>query len=142
MAHSAAMAAVHWAAFPLGQGWDADGFASQLALPGVFGFVAEPGGLVLARALAGEAELLTLAVVPPARRLGLGRSLLQAAMAEAARRGAATIWLEVAEGNLAGRGLYTASGFTVSGRRPRYYRDGQDALVMRCPLGAALSLSG
>ena len=80
---------------------------------------------------ADEAEILTIAVAPAAHRQGIGAALLAAAMAQAALRGAAAMFLEVAEGNAAARALYAAAGFRQSGRRRRYYPDGADALVLR-----------
>ncbi len=132
-----AMATIHAAAFPPGEAWNAAAFAAQLALPGVFGRLDPRGGLVLARAAGGEAEILTLAVLPAARRTGLGRALMAAAAAEAARRGAGELFLEVAAGNVAARALYAAAGFATVGRRRRYYADGQDALVLRVALTPA-----
>ncbi len=107
--------------------------ALQLGLPGAFGFVDGRGGFVLARVAADEAEVLTLAVMPEARRAGLGRALMVAAMEAAVVRGAAAMLLEVAEGNGAARGLYAALGFSVVGRRRRYY-GAEDALVLRASL--------
>jgi [ribosomal protein S18]-alanine N-acetyltransferase len=80
---------------------------------------------------AGEAEVLTVAVRPAARRAGLGRSLMRALVAEAAGRGAAELFLEVSETNAAARALYAGLGAAQAGRRPRYYPDGSDALVLR-----------
>ncbi len=130
------LAALHAAAFPPEEAWDAAAFAAQLALPGVFARLHPDGGLVLARVAGDEAEILTLAVVPAARRAGLGRALLAAAAAEAASRGARAMFLEVAAANHAARALYAAGGFVPVGRRRRYYADGQDALVLRAALGA------
>ncbi len=79
-----------------------------------------------------EAELGDLAVRPEARGRGVGRTLLLAALDEAERRGARTIFLEVRESNAAARGLYEAAGFAVVDRRAGYYdRPREDALVMR-----------
>jgi [ribosomal protein S18]-alanine N-acetyltransferase len=108
--------------------------ALQLSAPGAFGFVAPASGLVLARTAADEAEILTLAVVPGCRRLGLGRALLRRAMAESACRGAASMVLEVAAPNAPAQALYAAEGFSHVGRRPRYYPCGTDALVLRALL--------
>jgi ribosomal-protein-alanine N-acetyltransferase len=110
----------------------------MLALPHAFGALAPEAGFVLASAIAGQSEILTLAVVPARRRAGLGQALLQAAMAEAGRRGAGEMFLEVATGNAAARALYESAGFRAAGLRRRYYADGADALVLR----AALSPSG
>ena len=137
----AAFAAIHAAAFPFAERWSEAAIATQLALPGVFGFMAEPGGAILARVAADEAEILTLAVVPGARRRGLGRALLDDAQTEAARRGAVSMFLEVAEDNLSARALYAAAGYTEIGRRRCYYPNGGDALVMRRALQPAAATS-
>ncbi len=128
------MAAIHAAAFPAPERWDAEAFAAQLAMPGCVGLIDPEGGLILARVVAGEAEVLTFGVAPEARRRGLGRQLLDAAIVAARARGAAGLFLEVALGNTAAVSLYAAVGFTQVGLRPRYYPDGHDALVLRLPL--------
>jgi ribosomal-protein-alanine N-acetyltransferase len=132
-AHAPAMALIHGAAFPPGSQWGADALAIQLGLPGVFGYVDGRGGFVLARAVADEAEVLTLAVMPAVQRAGLGRALMVAAMDGAAARGARALLLEVAEGNAAARALYAGLGFALVGRRPRYYGQ-EDALILRSTL--------
>jgi ribosomal-protein-alanine N-acetyltransferase len=97
--------------------------------------LAGPLGFIVVRAVAGEAEILTLAVDPEARRWGLGRALVQSAAATAKTLGAEAFWLEVAVDNEAAIALYAATGFEAAGRRPRYYArkggDPVDALVMR-----------
>jgi ribosomal-protein-alanine N-acetyltransferase len=131
MTEAAALAALHAAAFPPADRWGADAIALMLEMPGAF-VVHRPGqGFVLARVAAEEAEILTLAVHPAARRQGHGAALLAAAMAGAVARGAGAMFLEVAEGNAAARALYAAAGFAEVGRRRRYYPDGGDALVLR-----------
>jgi len=130
-AHAAVMAAIHQAAFPPGESWGRDAIALQLALPGVFGSLDARGGMLLGRVAAGEAEVLTLAVMPSMRRQGIAGALLQAAVAEARARGATALFLEVATGNAAARALYGRAGFVEVGRRRRYYADGSDALVLR-----------
>ncbi len=129
-----ALAAIHAAAFPLGERWGADALSLQLGLPGAFGLVDEVGGFVLARVAADEAEILTLAVAPPARRQGRARRLLGAAVTEAGRRGARSMVLEVSVRNEAARALYARAGFAEVGRRPRYYAGGVDALILRAPV--------
>lgn len=126
-----ALAALHAAAFPEGERWGADAIRLMLEMPGAFGLHLPGQGFVLARVAADEAEILTLAVVPGARRQGHGGALLAAAMAGAAARGAAAMFLEVSERNAAARALYAAAGFAEAGRRRRYYPDGADALVLR-----------
>jgi ribosomal-protein-alanine N-acetyltransferase len=132
--HAAALAAVHRAAFPPKEAWSADVIALQLGLPGAFGLIDPTGGMVLARVTAGEAEILTIAVMPAARRLGLGRALLRSAIEHAAKRGASEMFLEVAITNGAARALYAAERFTQVGRRRGYYPGGGDALILRADL--------
>jgi ribosomal-protein-alanine N-acetyltransferase len=132
--HAVALAAIHAAAFPPRERWGADAMALQLGLPGAFGLIDPRGGMVLARVAADEAEILTLAVLPAQRRRGIGRALLDAAAAQAAGCGAATLFLEVSTGNHPAQALYAACGFRPVGHRRRYYPDGADALVLRRPL--------
>ena len=132
--HAAAMAMLHGRAFAARERWGADAIGLQLALPGAFGWIAPAGGMILARVAADEAEVLTLAVDPAARRHGLGRALLEQALATARQRGASAIFLEVASGNGPGRALYAAAGFATVGCRRGYYPGGGDALVLRRPL--------
>ena len=131
IAHAAALAAIHHAAFPPGQRWGADAMALQLALPGVGALLDPRGGMIMLRVAADEAEILTLAVHPAQRRLGIARALLAEAADLAAAHGATALFLEVALRNTGARALYEAAGFTLVGQRRRYYADGDDALVMR-----------
>ncbi len=78
------------------------------------------------------AEILTVGVVPTARRRGLGRQLLAGLVAEAVRRGAREAFLEVRVDNPAALALYEADGFARVGLRPGYYDGGRvDAVTMR-----------
>jgi ribosomal-protein-alanine N-acetyltransferase len=133
-AHAAAMAAIHAASFPPRERWGEDAMRLQLALQGAFAFIDERGGFVLARVAADEAEILTLAVMPSARRSGIGRALLAAAMEGARAQGAAAIFLEVATANTAARALYAGTGFVEVGTRPNDYPGGAAALVLRATL--------
>lgn len=126
-----ALAAIHAEAFETP--WDAASLSALLASPGVF-VVAEADGFILIRVVADEAEILTLAVRPPAWRGGLGARLVEAAVVRAAALGAERMFLEVAEDNAAARALYARAGFHEAGRRRGYYAraDGsrEDALVL------------
>lgn len=132
-AHAELLAALHAECF--NPPWSAEEFTRLLSPPGSFAFVAgigeRPGGFSLAWALAGEAELISIGVAPWARRGGQGLALLSATLEEAARRGAQALFLEVAEGNVAARGLYSRLGFSEAGRRRKYYAGKEDALVLR-----------
>lgn len=78
---------------------------------------------------AGEAELLRIAVDPTARRTGLGRALLEFSEADLQRSGIRNLHLEVRISNSSARALYESQGWRVSGQRPRYYHDGEDAVL-------------
>jgi ribosomal-protein-alanine N-acetyltransferase len=66
------------------------------------------------------------------RRIGVGRSLMEAAIDEAGRRGAMHVLLEVRASNVAAQLLYRDLGFSIVGRRRDYYRlPTEDALVMK-----------
>ena len=73
----------------------------MLDTPGTFA-VAETQGFILVRAIAGEAEILTLAVAPPSRRQGLARRLVEQAVVQALALGAEAMFLEVADDNAPG----------------------------------------
>ncbi len=133
------LAALHATAFAAP--WDAGAFEALLDQAGVFAL--EVGeGFILLRAVADEAEILTLAVRSQARRQGLGARLVREGAAAAAARGATRLFLEVAEDNPAALALYTRAGFAEAGRRPGYYArpDGgpQDALILALNLPATL----
>ncbi len=100
------------------------------------------GGLILARVAADEAEILTLAVAPPAQNHGLGRCLLQAALDHAQTHGASSMFLEVSPANAPALALYARAGFAPVGRRPRYYPGGGDALVLRRALSPGAAAAG
>lgn len=88
-------------------------------------------GMASARRLGDEAHVIRLAVDPAHRRRGVGRALLDGLVAWAADVGAPTLLLEVRAGNTAALALYAGAGFVVDGRRPHYYPDGEDALLLR-----------
>lgn len=133
-AHAAALAAIHASAFPPREAWGEDAITIQLALPGAFGLIDDRGGMLLGRMAADEAEVLTLAVAPEARRQGIATLLLRAAKAHVGARGGTGVFLEVATGNAAALALYAREGFVEVGRRRRYYSDSADALVLRATL--------
>jgi ribosomal protein S18 acetylase RimI-like enzyme len=88
-------------------------------------------------ALTGEplAYIADVQVLPAARRQGLGRRLVEAAIAVARREGMALLTLDVAEGNRAARRLYAAAGFSPEARRLGMRLDGREARGGRLVLG-------
>lgn len=131
------MGAIHVQAFPPGEAWDGPYIAGLMGMPGVFGFLSDAGGMAMARVAADEAELLTIAVLQEARGQGLGGQLLDAVLAEAARRGAARLLLEVSETNAPARALYTSRGARMVGGRRDYYAPGAHALILSLPVPQA-----
>ena len=129
------LARLHARAFD--KAWSMAEIAKLLENPAVFAIVSRsdgPQGFAMAWAAAGDAELLTVAVVPEARRRGVGASLVSAAGVTALVRGAASMHLEVAEDNVAARALYAKLGYEEAGRRHAYYAgEGGfvDAIVMK-----------
>ena len=98
--------------------------------------VAEQDGKVVGSAgllTVGEtAQILTVGVLPAARRQGVGERLVQALVAEAGRRRATEVLLEVRIDNDPARRLYAKLGFAEIGIRRGYYDMGRvDAVVMR-----------
>jgi ribosomal-protein-alanine N-acetyltransferase len=120
--------------------WTEGNFRDALAA-GNLCLVGEQAGALVACAVlqmaAGEAELLTMAVLPAARRRGLGRQLLSELIARAVAYRAVAIWLEVRVSNNAAIGLYREAGFAEIGWRKGYYQSAErreDAIMMRLAL--------
>ena len=99
-----------------------------------------PVGCSLARVAADEAELLGIGVLAAARGAGVGRRLLDSAIATAAGRGAQRMVLEVAADNATAKAMYHAAGFGAVGARDAYYSDdsgdGTDAEIFARDLSA------
>lgn len=90
-------------------------------------------GYVILRLVAGEGEILRIAVDPSERRKGTGRRLTEAAKAAARVAETEKIFLEVRAGNEAAIALYRSCGFKEYGVRKGYYRSpSEDALLMEC----------
>lgn len=77
-----------------------------------------------------EAQLLTVAVKPEEAGKGLGRALLKHVIEAAKEWGCEKVTLEVSAQNAPALRLYASSGFKVVGRRPKFYNDGSDAILM------------
>jgi len=110
--------------------------ASELHVGGAWAMVAlrseELIGYVLFRGVLGEWDVINLFVAPDYRRRGVGRDLMSGALKVIRAQGPATVHLEVGEGNEAAIALYHGLGFSDSGRRAGYYRNGdEDALLIK-----------
>ena len=117
--------------------WDERAVTAELEGPGRRFVVAEDHsghlcGYAVSMTLGDIVDLQRIAVRPERRRTGLATALLDDLLAHT---GAADrMLLEVSERNEAAVAFYTAHGFTRIDVRPRYYRDGSDALVLHRPL--------
>ncbi|MFQ5989016.1 MAG: ribosomal protein S18-alanine N-acetyltransferase [Candidatus Methylomirabilales bacterium] len=118
------------------QPWTRDMFETEL-IPGVsLALVARSDEDILLGYLCGsiigdEFYISNIAVDPHVRRRGVGKQLLLSALVEASQHGARTASLEVRASNVAAQSLYQHFGFTVVGRRRRYYTGPvEDAVIM------------
>ncbi|MBI1494608.1 GNAT family N-acetyltransferase [Halocynthiibacter styelae] len=131
------LATLHSLCFTTPRPWTAAEFADLLGSNGII-LAGDRQGFILGRIAGPEAELLTIAVAPDARKAGIGRDLVGQYHTHASALGAEESFLEVAADNAPAIALYLASGYTQVGNRPRYYTtpDGQkrDALVFSRPL--------
>ncbi len=136
------LAAIHASAFDAP--WSAVDILRFADERGGFALAAEAeagelAGFILCRAIAGEAEILTLAVRPAQRRRGVAGSLVDAALATVAPV-AEAMFLEVAADNPGALALYERLGFERAGRRAGYYArpagGAVDAIVMRRALNS------
>ncbi|NHM16433.1 tRNA (adenosine(37)-N6)-threonylcarbamoyltransferase complex transferase subunit TsaD [Eggerthellaceae bacterium zg-887] len=85
----------------------------------------------------GQVQILKVGVDPAFRRRGIARELLSRVAADGRDLGASTCSLEVRAGNAGARAFYESLGMHALGTRPRYYSDGEDALIMEGPLPVA-----
>jgi ribosomal-protein-alanine N-acetyltransferase len=92
-------------------------------------------GFIMSRIVAGEAEILSVAVESSYRGRGLALNLLRLHLGRLAGLGVKTVFLEVDERNEPAIRLYRRMGFYEVGRRTGYYPDGpsgaSDALTLR-----------
>jgi [ribosomal protein S18]-alanine N-acetyltransferase len=134
---AATMARIHAAAYRLDRPWTRAEFSALLDSPHVTA-LGDDRAFILARIIADEAEVLTIATDPDHRRHGLARALLARFHAAAQAKGAVTAFLEVAADNAPALGLYLSAGYVQAGLRRAYYdrADGPaaDALILRCLL--------
>lgn len=107
-----------------GESWNEHQCRSMLSLPGTQLMIAhydrEPCGFAISRSLAGEEELLMIAVTPQYQNIGIGIALLERLIADALKNEVTAVFLEVRSNNPAQK-LYQRLGFEKIGLRPAYY---------------------
>jgi ribosomal-protein-alanine N-acetyltransferase len=113
--------------------WPADLLGAEMATAEALGIFEgeELAGFVLYREVPGAWEISLVATHPKFQRRGLMEKLIQHMIA--AKGHGVELWLEVHESNHSAQNLYEKLGFKLTGRRPRYYKDGATALLYSCP---------
>lgn len=115
--------------------WNMQMLAESFLSPHFVGVLMEEDGAVTAYGGIGvvedEAELQLIATAEMYRRCGRGKLILARLEEEAKSRGAKTMFLEVRVSNSSALMMYLKDGFQGIYTRPRYYRDGEDAVVMK-----------
>jgi ribosomal-protein-alanine N-acetyltransferase len=148
---AADLAALHASSF--NRGWSEDEFERLLLDRAVVAHRIVIGrrlvGFIISRIVAGEAEILSVAVTSARRGKGLARQMLNLHLRRLAGFGTRTVFLEVSEDNVPANRLYKRAGFRAVGRREGYYPDQTDknrggdfpgqarssaAVVLRCEL--------
>lgn len=124
-----------------GDPWTEEQFWSELAQDTRSYVVALDGADVVAFAglfvLPPDADVQTVAVAPSHQGRGLARTMLEQLVSQAEVHGVTHTLLEVREDNESALRLYGRMGFEQISRRPGYYADGTDALILRRPRGGA-----
>jgi len=100
--------------------------ASSAGFPAIVGL----GGFWL---ISGEIHIMTLAIHPNWHQLGLGEWLLLSLLEIGAKMGGQLATLEVRPSNRAALALYKKYLFEKKGRRPNYYSNNEDALILTTP---------
>lgn len=125
------------------ESWSAASFAALLANQGCFAFADQEGlGFIVVQVVVDQSEVLSVGVVPAARRRGIASELLSAALKHAGEQGAIMMFLEVDCSNFPAIALYKRLGFSEMGRRRAYYTTQEgtrsDALTFRKDFPALL----
>lgn len=115
--------------------WMALACDPSLPVPVDAPLVGYAGGMVVD----GDVQILKIATDVPYQRRGIARALLAHVADDARSLGASTISLEVRVGNEGAIAFYESRGFETIGKRPRYYSDGEDALIMKGSLSDILA---
>ncbi|MFI7495270.1 ribosomal protein S18-alanine N-acetyltransferase [Kocuria sp. M4R2S49] len=135
----AAVHALERRLFPV-DAWPLEMFSAELAQPVCWYWVAEQDGEIVGYAglmcIRPVGDVQTIAVLPEHEGRGIGSALLRTLHDQARELGATEVLLEVRADNPRAQQLYRRFGYEQIHTRPRYYRDGADALIMRLDLAA------
>ncbi len=111
--------------------WSDYSLKRALETPGYLCLICGDSGYLIGWQVGDEAEIARLGVSFLGRGQGRGLLLVCVAMETWRARGVKSVWLEVRASNQNAQRLYERAGFEIVGRRPRYYGDGEDAILMR-----------
>ena len=116
--------------------WSEASVAGELDNPLSVWLVCEDQGRVLgyvgSQTVLDETDMMNIAVLPEARRAGIGERLILSLIELLKDRGSRSLALEVRASNTPAISLYKKLGFLQVGRRPNYYRGPrEDALILR-----------
>ena len=121
------LAELHKQCFP-DKPWSASDFA-DLKKSGCE-IIASNNGFIVWRAVADQAEIISIGVAPNARRQGIAETMILLMEQELKKSSVVNVFLEVNEVNVPAKNLYKKMGFLPTGTRPKYY-DGIDAVIMQ-----------
>ena len=114
--------------------WTLGEIAEELDKPLARVWVAEVDGRLAAFGIqwfvVGEAQLANIAVHPNFRGRGLGKQMMIRLLEDARAEGMEKMTLEVRTGNTAAHDLYLKLGFVETCRRPHFYEDQDEAILM------------
>ena len=113
---------------PFAAGWSRAALADELGRDDSIFLVAPGRGYALARVVAEDCRLLDLASA--ADGTGVGRALMSALLLAAKARGCAKVSFEASAANARALAFYEKPGARVVGRRPKFYYDGSDAVLL------------
>ena len=124
-----------WAAYASGEGTDAGSDGASSARGNVL--VGYAGGMVID----GQVQILKIGTDPAWRRRGIARQLISRVASDARDLGATTCSLEVRASNVGAQAFYESLGMHSIGKRPHYYSDREDAVIMEGPLQGVIGSS-
>ena len=116
--------------------WSEKSIASELKNDLACWLVALDGemvaGYIGSQTVMGETDMMNVAVHPDYRRRGIGELLVNGLVEQLKKRESHSLTLEVRASNVAAQRLYAKLGFTMIGKRPRYYHNPkEDAYILR-----------
>lgn len=116
--------------------WSENSVASELENELAYWLVAVEGdtvaGYIGSQTVMGETDMMNVAVHPDFRRRGIAEALVSALVDNLKKQGSHCLTLEVRASNIPAQTLYEKLGFSLIGKRPRYYHNPrEDALILR-----------